>query len=284
MAIQRDLHEENRRSWNEATRAHNSHKADQAGFLRGGGSTLFSDEIELLGDISGKTLLHLQCNAGQDTLSLAGLGAKVTGVDISDEAIDFARKLSEDSGIPGTFERADVLDWLPEAAAAGRRFDIVFVSYGAIYWLSDIKAWAEGIAGVLAPGGRLVMIEFHPLGIFDDDWNIVYDYAFGGKHYRDEEGVNDYVSRSGEALAPGGYSEGETKFSNPHPAHAFDWNLGDVVTALIEAGLRIELVREYPYSNGDKIYPRMRELPGNRFASPDGMPELPFMFAVTASR
>jgi SAM-dependent methyltransferase len=284
MAIQRDLHEENRRSWNEATRAHNSHKGDQAKFLREGGSTLFSEEVELLGDISGKTLLHLQCNAGQDTLSLAALGAEVTGIDISDEAIDFAREVSDESGIPGTFERADVLDWLPAAAAAGRRFDIVFVSYGAIYWLSDIRAWANGIAGVLAPGGRLVMIEFHPLGIFDDDWNIAYDYAFGGKHYRDAEGVNDYVQQSGEALTPSGYVEGQTNFSNPHPAHAFDWNLGDVVTALIEAGLRIELLREYPYSNGCKFYRDMRELRGNRFASPEGMPELPFMFAVTASR
>jgi hypothetical protein len=160
----------------------------------------------------------------------------------------------------------------------------VFVSYGAIYWLSDIEAWAKGIAAVLEPGGRFVMVEFHPLGIFDNDWNVVYDYAFGGKHFREESGVNDYVGRSGDALAPGGFEEGEKDFSNPHPAHAFDRNLGDVVTALIDAGLTIQLLREYPYANGDKMYPGMRELPGNRFASPEGMPELPFMFAVTAGR
>ena len=99
---QRNLHEANRLSWNEATKAHNSHKGDQAAFFRTGGSTLRPEEIALLGDIRGQVLVHLQCNAGQDTLSIASkLRATVTGVDISDEAIDFARKLSVASGIPG---------------------------------------------------------------------------------------------------------------------------------------------------------------------------------------
>ena len=113
-------HEANRLAWNAATAAHNSHKQDQAGFLRRGGSTLFPEEVGLLGDIAGRRLLHLQCNAGQDTLSLAKLGAVATGVDISDEAIQFARKLSADSGIPAAFHRADVYDWLAEAADRGR--------------------------------------------------------------------------------------------------------------------------------------------------------------------
>lgn len=108
--MRKDLHETNRLAWNEATRAHNSHKADQARFLREGGSTLFPEELKLLGDVAGLSLLHLQCNAGQDTLSLARRGASVTGVDISDEAIAFARRLSAESGIPGTFHRADVYD------------------------------------------------------------------------------------------------------------------------------------------------------------------------------
>src|SRR5437016_320404 len=106
--LRKELHEENRRAWNVATEAHNSHKHDQAAFFRAGGSTLFPEELELLGDVAGQTLVHLQCNAGQDTLSLARRGAIVTGVDISDTAIDFARQLSADSGIPASFERADV--------------------------------------------------------------------------------------------------------------------------------------------------------------------------------
>src|SRR5206468_7384286 len=97
----RALHEQNRLSWNEATKAHNSHKADQAKFFREGGKKIFPEEVDLLGDLQGKSVLHLQCNSGQDTISIKQLGAeKVLGVDISDEAISFARQLSADSGIP----------------------------------------------------------------------------------------------------------------------------------------------------------------------------------------
>ncbi len=137
-----DLHEANRLSWNAATRAHNSHKADQAAFFRNGGSTLYPEELQLLGHLDGLRLLHLQCNAGQDSLSLARLGARVTGVDIADSAIDFARQLSRDSGIAADFQRDDILRWLPVAATRGERFERVFASYGTLVWLSDLKRWA----------------------------------------------------------------------------------------------------------------------------------------------
>ncbi|MGH7751436.1 MAG: class I SAM-dependent methyltransferase, partial [Gemmatimonadales bacterium] len=159
----REYHEQNRLAWNEATKAHNSHKGDQARFLREGGSTLFPEEVDLLGQLQGKRLLHLQCNAGQDTVSLAKLGAVCTGVDISDEAVAFATRLSAESGIPATFVRSDVYDYLAEAAAKGEQFDRVFSSYGAICWLSDLAGWGRGIASLLAPGGRFVLVEFHPL-------------------------------------------------------------------------------------------------------------------------
>ncbi len=129
-----DLHEANRLSWNAATRAHNSHKADQAAFFRNGGSTLYPEELQLLGHLDGLRLLHLQCNAGQDSLSLARLGARVTGVDIADSAIDFARQLSRDSGIAADFQRDDILRWLPVAATRGERFERVFASYGTLVW------------------------------------------------------------------------------------------------------------------------------------------------------
>ncbi len=125
------IHEQNRLSWNEATRAHNSHKVDQAKFFREGGQKMFPEEIELLGDLAGKSVLHLQRNAGQGTLSIQQLGAaSVTGVDISDEAIDFARKLAADAGIEATFHWADVYDWLAEAAKADERWDVVFCPTG----------------------------------------------------------------------------------------------------------------------------------------------------------
>ena len=141
----RALHEQNRRSWNAVTAAHNSHKLDQAGFLRRGGSTLYPEELELLGEVAGRRLLHLQCNCGQDSLSLASLGADVLGVDISDAAIQTAQELAQASGLPARFERADVLDWLDAAVAEGRRFDRVFSSYGTIPWLADLARWARGV-------------------------------------------------------------------------------------------------------------------------------------------
>jgi 2-polyprenyl-3-methyl-5-hydroxy-6-metoxy-1,4-benzoquinol methylase len=101
--LRKDLHEKNRLSWNAAMPAQNSHKQDQAAFLRAGGSALFPEEGELLGEISGLSLVHLLCNDGEGTLSCANLGARVTGVDISDAAIQIARRLSVETGIPATF-------------------------------------------------------------------------------------------------------------------------------------------------------------------------------------
>src|ERR671917_2195263 len=135
----RELREQNRLSWNGAVGAHASHRGDLAGFLRGGGSTLFPEELELLGDLEGKALAHLQCNSGGDSLSLASLGAAVTGVDISDEAVHYARRLSSETGIAAEFERADVYEWLEDAVRAGRRFDVVFSSYGVVCWLHDLE-------------------------------------------------------------------------------------------------------------------------------------------------
>lgn len=277
---QSDKHEANRLSWNVATDAHNSHKGDQAAFLRSG-STLFSDEIELLGDITGQSLVHLQCNAGQDTLSLAKLGAIVTGIDISDTAIDFARQLSTDAGIPGTFHRADIYDWL---ATTDERFDIVFVSYGAIFWLSDITAWGKGIARILKPGGRMVLLEFHPFyNMFEDGWKVYFP-GMGGLMHHDPDGIGDYVADSGSAGAPSGYETGVVDFKNPHPVYEFSWGVSDIVTALLSAGLQLTALREYPYSNGFRRFADMREIPGNRFIQPEGMPDMPLMLGVVAAK
>lgn len=277
-------HEANRKSWNEATKVHNSHKGDQAAFLGNGGSTLFPEEIDLLGDIKGMSLLHLQCNSGQDTLSIAShLGAQVTGVDISDEAIDFARRLSTESGIPAVFHRADVYDWFSQTDA--QQFDVVFSSYGAIGWLSDLKAWAKGIHMVLKPGGRFVLVEFHPLPlIYETDWTLAYDYM-GGDISFNQYGVGDYVAESGGGLTHTGVKiEDAPNFKNPHPAYEFCWGLADTITALLEAGFQLTTFTEYPYSNGWKPFPNMRELPGRRMALPEEMPVLPFMFGIGARK
>lgn len=280
--LRRDLHEQNRLSWNEATRAHNSHKRDQAAFLREGGSTLHPEELSLLGDVHGKRLLHLQCNAGQDTLSLAQLGAEVTGVDISDEAIAFARKLSEGSGLPGTFVRSDVYDYL--AAAPEGSFDVVFCSYGALCWLSDIALWGRGVARILRPGGRFVTVDSHPfmLVLGEEDLGLKYEYS-GGEAV-DTPGVNDYVAAAGTVLAPSGFEEGVKDFRNPHPDVSFQWGMAEVLTALIEPGLRIERFVEYPYTKW-RAFPQQIPGPdGRNFRLPPTLPQIPQMFGLVASK
>ena len=274
-------HEENRISWNAATRQHNTHKGDQAKFLREGGSTLFDEEIDLLGDVNGKSLVHLQCNAGQDTLSIASqLGATVTGVDISDEAITFAQQLSADSAIPGTFIRSDLYDWFEQNET---QYDVVFVSYGAVGWLSDINAWGRGIAKALKPGGHFVLVEFHPVfGMFEGDYDLTYDYM-GGRHYAFDTGVGDYVGQSGEALlVDNAATPDDAPWENPNPAHEFAWGLAEIIMALVNAGLQIELLHEYPYSNGFKRFEDMRPLAGRRWTAPEDKPTIPMMFGIRA--
>ncbi len=281
--LRRGLHEANRLSWNEATKAHNSHKADQAKFLREGGKTLFPEEQGLLGDVKGLSLLHLQCNSGQDTLSLAQLGAVVTGVDISDEAIAFAQQLSQESGIPARFYRADVYDWLAAAAMSNQRFDVVFCSYGCMFWLSNLQVWAQGIATVLKPGGRFILIEFHPFAMmFDSDWTRKFPYFNEGQNQTWDDGISDYVGASGANLTPSGYVEGVQNFKNPYRTHEFHWGLGEIVTALLSAGLTLTVLKEYPYSNGCQLFGRMQATPEGQIFPPENVPNLPLMYAIMA--
>jgi SAM-dependent methyltransferase len=281
----RDLREQNRASWNAVVGAHDSHRGGLSRFLGEGGSTLFQEERDLLGELEGRSLVHLQCNSGGDSVSLARLGASVTGVDISDEAVSSARDLAERTGIRAIFERADVYDWLEEASREGRRFDVAFASYGVICWLPDLRSWAWGIARILNPGGRFVLIDFHPAAdIFDRAWNHVSDYPYGGEPLLLEEGVGDYVAASGGGLTPAGFVEGVRDFENPEGCYLFRWGLGEVVTALAEAGLRITALEEYPYANGERKFARMRELQDNRMFPPENVPMVPLMYGIRAER
>lgn len=280
-ALRKDLHEQNRLSWNEATKAHNSHKRDQAKFLREGGSTVYAEELDLLGDLRGKSLCHLQCNSGQDTLSLARLGATVTGVDISDEAISFAERLSADSGIGGRFVRADVYDFLEQAPEGS--FDLVFCSYGAIAWLSDIHLWGRGVARILREGGAFVAVDAHPfmMVLGEDKLDLKYQYSGGEAVF--DPGVNDYVAAAGEALTPSGWQEGVSNFKNPHPDVAFQWGMGELITALIEPGLRLDRFVEYPFTVW-RAFTIQERRPDKRFYLPSTLPQIPQMFGVRASK
>jgi SAM-dependent methyltransferase len=262
-----------RASWNRATNNHNRHKGDQAAFLRDGGSTLFREELELLGDLAGKRLVHVQCNAGQDSLSLARRGAEVLGVDFSDEAVAFARKLSEDSGIPARFELAEAVSWM---AGTDERFDVAFASYGVTGWIEDLQAWADGVARILRPGGRFVYVEFHPLC-----WSLDAELNLRGDDYFQDvpfvEPVGDYVAESETGL--GGSGE-LTAGENDIPATSWQHTLGDLVTAFSRAGLQIERLREYPYVNGCRLHAGLVWGDDRRWRFPEGVAQVPLMFGL----
>lgn len=283
----RDLHEGNRRTWNVATEAHNSHKGDQTAFYRSGGNKLFAEERELLGDLAGLRLLHLQCNSGQDTLSLVQMGAVATGVDISDTAIEFARQLSEESGVQAEFVRSDVYDWLDSASSSGQRFDVVFCSYGAIIWLSDLRTWAQGISAVLEPGGRFVVVDFHPVSLsLDDDWTLRFPYSSFSEtpeYVVWEDGVGDYVAIEMSQADPEAELPGIQQFSNPHPSYEFAWGMADIIQALLDSGLRLLVLKEYSYSNSGHI-PGMRLDEHGKWIPPDGIPALPMMYGIVAEK
>ena len=136
-----------------------------------GKTSLNSIELDLLGDVKGKTILHLQCHFGQDTISLSRLGAEVTGIDLSDKAIQSAQQIAKDTHSNANFICCDIYD-LPNHL--DKQFDIVFTSYGTIGWLPDLDKWANIVSHYLKPNGQFVFVEFHPVvWMFDDNFEKI---------------------------------------------------------------------------------------------------------------
>lgn len=228
----------NKNTWNTKVAVHaKSEFYDIDNFLRGK-TSLNKYEINALNDISGKSILHLQCHFGQDTLSLSRKGAICTGVDISDKGIELAKKLNLDLNLDAQFVCCNVLE---TSKYVSEMFDIVFTSYGTIGWLPDLKPWAKMIAERLKPDGFFYIVEFHPIA-----W--MFDYTVSPP-------VMKYGYQQKEAI----YEEYEGTYANPSSdmiSKEFGWNhsLGEVVTALADAGLHIEYLKEHDASPYD-IFP-----------------------------
>ena len=276
-----DALEQTRRSWNHATRNHNAHKGDRAALLAAGLELLYPEELDLLGDLEGVDLVHLQCNAGQDTLCLARRGATATGVDFADEAVTFARELSTGSGIPATFVQAEVQSWMEQT---DQRFDVAFTSYGTTGWLRDIARWGRGVHRILRPGGRLVYVEFHPVS-----WSVAPEPPFGltGDDYFAEEPflepVGDYVAESIDGKGLGAIELGETT-ENTIPATSWQHGMAQVLQAVIDAGLALERIEEWPYSNGYRAKSGLVLVGDRRFGWPEGTARIPLMYGLSARR
>jgi SAM-dependent methyltransferase len=227
-----DYRDTNRNLWNGWARFHVRSAFYDVPAFKAGKSSLMPIEMSELGSVIDKSLLHLQCHFGMDTLSWARLGARVTGVDLADEAIRLARQLSSEIDVPARFIRSDIYE-LP--AILRERFDIVFTSYGVLCWLDDLERWARVVAHFLKPGGVFYMVEFHPVwNMLDekDGTRVCYDYFSTPEPERFEE--------------QGSYADRTAEFR--HPGYAWAHGLGEIITALISAGLRVEYLHEFPYS------------------------------------
>lgn len=220
----------NKDGWNKRTAIHKNSSFYSLEDFKKGVSSLNKIELEELGDVKSKTLLHLQCHFGMDTLSWARQGAVVTGIDISDEAINLAKELAEEINVPANFVCCNVYD---TSAHVKDVFDIVFTSYGTIGWLPDLQPWATMIAERLKPGGIFYIADFHPvLWMLDDEMkNLHYSY------FNDEVIVTQQTGTYADREAPIAYKE-------------YGWNhpFSEIFSAIINAGLHIEFLHEYPYS------------------------------------
>ena len=241
--------EQNRRAWNEIAEVRQARWPD-AHFFAAGGSILDPVVLEATGDVAGRTLLHLQCATGEETLSWAVAGAQATGVDISDAQIALAQRTAADAGLAVGFVAADVYA-LP-AELQGGTFDYVYTGGGALVWLPDLDRWARAVGAALRLGGRLILYEEHPLAdclwVTDDKLQLAGDY-FARSTPEHSQGWSHF---------PGGEDATESKAQ-------FSWPLGDVVTALAQAELRIERLEEFPSDaqwRFGELLDEVRQLPG----------------------
>jgi SAM-dependent methyltransferase len=271
----------NRDLWDELARVHETTSFYDLDGFRRGGVRLRDFEIEDVGPVEGKTLLHLQCHFGIDTLSWARLGARVTGADFSPKAVDLATRLAAELDLDARFVCSNVYDLI---GSLDGQFDVVYTSRGVLGWLPDVGAWARVAAHFVKPGGVFYIHEIHPVARVWQDENVApgelrlhYPYFTPPKPL--------------EFDSQGSYADPDAHLA---VTKEYGWNhsMAEIVTALASAGLRIDLLREFPYSEWAMGFLEERNV------TPDGeteakstwwLPEhaggeLPLFFALRASK
>jgi SAM-dependent methyltransferase len=220
----------NRESWNKRTAIHLESEFYGVENWLSHRNSLMPIELAVLGDLKGKSILHLQCHFGQDTLSMAQMGAKVTGVDLSDAAIDAANQLAKRAGLEAKFICCNVYDTLQHL---DEQYDFVFTSYGTIGWLPDLKPWAKVVAGALKPGGRFLIVDFHPVLWMLNDEMTALGYA-----YQNDGPI--------ETVQTGSYTDGNKDV----PIRDFSWNhgLSEIMSPLLSEGMQLTDFQEFNYS------------------------------------
>lgn len=262
---QPDYIKQNKETWNIKTDFHIASKFyDMDSFMKGKNS-LNEIELKLLGDVTGKTILHLQCHFGQDSISLARMGAKVTGIDLSDNAIGKATEISRQLNADATFICCNIYD-LP--AHLDKTFDMVFTSYGTIGWLPDLDKWAAIVSKYLKPGGKFVFAEFHPVvWMYDNDFEkVTYKYSKA-------EPIVETVT--------GTYADKTAQVST----QTITWNhgIGEVVNGLIQNGIEINELNEYDYSPYD-CFNKVEEFAPGKFRIKEFENLIPMVYSILATK
>ena len=263
----------NRSLWDAWTAIHAAGEFYDLEGFKAGGVRLRPYEIEMIGDVTGKTLLHLQCHFGIDTLSWARLGARVTGADLSPAAVELARSLADELGFPeARFVQSNLYD-LPDVLDG--RFDVVYTSRGVLNWLPDIAAWARVVAHFVTPGGTFFITEAHPVmnvfeneGVEPGELRLVYPYWEHATPLTFEV-KGSYADRDAEV--------------HDQVEHSWDHGLGEIVTALIEAGLVVTALVEHPFLDW-KVDFLVEDEAGKYRLPPGTAGELPLMFSLKATK
>jgi SAM-dependent methyltransferase len=255
----------NRAFWGELARIHTTRRStyyDLDTFAAGSLSLRPLERAEV-GDVTNKSLLHLQCHFGLDTLSFARLGARVTGVDFSPDAIEHARTLATTHALTADFVCAD----LDDPALSLGTFDIVFTSFGTTIWLPDLDRWAALIARSLTPGGFFYIADGHPFSMcLDPDLRVAESYFRQGPFTYD--GGPDYAVPDAIVTA--------ASYEWPH-------TLGDIITALTTAGLRIAFLHEHAFADYP-FAPNLARSDDGYYRPPPDAPQIPRIFSIKATR
>lgn len=260
------INEHNLAHWNAVTPHHVASPFYRTDDFRKGEIVLDPIVREAVGDVAGQRLLHLQCHFGLDTLSLARLGATVTGLDFSPVAIEQARSLAAEAGIDATFVCADVLT--PPPGLTG--FDVVFASWGAIFWINDLFGWMRVAADALKPGGRLFLTEGHPALLMLDERAppgapLTVRWPWDSREPIVDEGDLDYTGAKVAANRTEGYLHG----------------LARILNAAMAAGLTISA-----YAEGDRVpwkaMDQLVKVDRDYWALPEGAPHVPLSFTLQA--
>ncbi|MFX1371849.1 MAG: class I SAM-dependent methyltransferase [Promethearchaeota archaeon] len=257
----------NLKRWNELVEINAKSKFYDLEGFKSGKISLLSIELKELGDVKGKSLLHLQCHFGMDTLSWARLGAEVTGIDFSDKAINLAKNLSKELKIPGRFILSNLYD-IPEVL--NEKFDIIFTSYGSICWLPNLITWAQIISDFLKEEGIFYIIDNHPFGLLIDE----HQKAFRVGYNYFSEGIPICFDENGA------YADPLAKLKN---RKSYDWlhSMSSIVNALIDANLEIEFLHEFPFTFHN-IHPNMKRREDGYWEFTDLEFTVPMMFSIKA--